>query len=256
MTSLNSRVFLSLLGVFLFSFSALAQEKTAASLYNEGLALLKSKNYAEGLTLMEQAVTKAEEGGDEKIVGLGKKNGAVAAYNLGNAQRKAGALEEAMALYQKAATMNPSYSSTYEGIGRTLEAQGKKQEALESYLKAAQMSATAGKSDRAAKRYKKAQTMVGKTYVAKDYDAAIAMGQHYYLSKALGEKGDNETAASHISKAIELAGAEAPGKYYYAQGSQLEKLGKNSEAISAYKKITDDKYKANAAHRITALGGE
>ena len=130
------------------------------------------------------------------------------------------------------------------------------------------MSATEGKADRAAKRYKKAQTMVGKTYVAKEYDAAIAMGQafikandsdaevHYYLSKSLAEKGDNETASTHIAKAIELAGAEAPGKYYYAQGSQLEKLGKNSEAIGAYKKITDEKYKANAAHRITALGGE
>ncbi|MEL6124170.1 MAG: tetratricopeptide repeat protein [Bacteroidota bacterium] len=249
------------------SSTLLAQEKTAAGLYNEGFALLKAKSYEEGLVLLEEALVKAEADGNEEVTKLAKKNGAVAAYNIGNAKRKAKALDEAMTYYSKAIALNPDYSSSYEGIARTLEAQGKKLEAVAQYVDAAQRATAEGKEDRAASRYKKARTMIGKMYVAKDYDNAIAAAQefakvnandadvHYYLSKSLAEKGDTETAVTHISKAIELAGASSPDKYYYAHGSQLEKLGKSTEAIAAYKKITDDKYKKQADYRISELGG-
>ncbi len=242
-----------------------AQEATAAGTYNEGLALLKAKSYDEGLVKMEKALELATAGGDEKIIGLAKKNGAVAAYNAAGAKRKAKSYDEAMTLYNKAAELNPDYSSTYDGIGRTLEAQGKKTEAIDSYLKAATMATTEGKAKRASSRFKKVRGMVGKMYVAKDYDGAIAAGNafvavndadadvHYYMSKALAEKGDNATAVTHIEKAVTLAGEAAPDKYHYAQGSQLEKLGKKSDAIAAYKKITDAKYKAQADYRIGEL---
>ena len=242
-----------------------AQEPTAAGTYNEGLALLKAKSYDEGLVKMEKALELATAGGDEKIIGLAKKNGAVAAYNAAGAKRKAKSFDEAMALYTKAAELNPDYSSTYDGIARTQEAQGKKTEAIGNYLKAASMATTEGKPKRATSRYKKVRTMVGKMYVAKDYDGAIAAGNsfiavndadadvHYYVSKALSAKGDNKSAVSHITKAVMLAGDAAPDKYHYAQGEQLEKLGKKADAIVSYKKITDAKYKAQAVYRIGEL---
>ncbi len=258
--------------MFLIALSAItlttqAQEKTAAGLYNEGLALLKSKNYEEGLALMEQALVKAEAKGDEKIIGLGKKNGAVAAYNVGNAKRKAGALDEAMAFYQKAISLNPSYSSSYEGVARVLEKQGKVQEAVTSYLKSAKMALDAGKTKSSASRYKKVRIMIGKKYVAKEYDDAIAAGQafiaqndtdadvFYYMAQSYGKKNDFEAGVEHITKAIELAGENTPDKYLYAQGSMLEKLGKKSEAVAAYQKITEEKYKAQADYRIGELKG-
>jgi len=242
-----------------------AQEATAAGTYNDGLAMLKAKNYDEGLVKMEKALELATADGDEKIIGLAKKNGAVAAYNAAGAKRKAKSYDEAMTLYNKAIELNPDYSSTYDGIARTLEAQGKKAEAIDNYLKAASMAVTEGKPKRADSRYKKVRTMIGKMYVAKDYDGAIAAGNsfiavndkdaevHYYVSKSLAEKGDNATAVTHITKAITLAGDAAPDKYHYAQGAQYEDLGKKSDAIAAYKKITDAKYKAQADYRIGEL---
>ena len=59
-------------------FAMNAQEKTAAGLYNEGLALLKEKNYADGLVILEEALVKAEADENEKVIKLSKKNVSVA----------------------------------------------------------------------------------------------------------------------------------------------------------------------------------
>ena len=260
------RIFILFIILSFFSVSSSsAQDATAASLYNEGFALIKQKSYEEGLALLEKALVKAEEEGKEDVIKLSKKNGAVAAYNVGNTKRKAGALDEAMTFYNKAISLNPENSSSFEGVARVLEAKGKKLEAVSAYVNAAQMATTAQKAKRAASRYKKARTMVGKMFVAKEYDNAIAAGTsfiavndddadvHYYMSKSLAEKGDNETASSHMTKAITLKGADVPAKYLYAQGQQLEKLGKKQDAVAAYKKITDAKYKKQADYRISEL---
>ena len=110
-------------------------------------------------------------------------------------------------------------------------------------------------------------TMVGKMFVAKNYADAIAAGEafismkdddaevHYYLSRSYAENGEAEKAVDHAGKAIALAGDASEDKYYYAQATQLEKLGKKSDAIAAYKMITGEKYKAQAEYKISELGG-
>lgn len=249
----------------LFSISTYAQEATAASTYNEGLAMLKAKDYANGLAKMESALALATEGNNEKIIGLAKKNGAVAAYNVGNAARKAKDYDGAMAAYNKGIELNPKYSSIYEGIGRTLEAKGDKLAAVKEYLKAATMAKEEGKEKKVASRLKKVKTLVGKTYVAKDYDLALQMGDeylksddknadvYYYMARAQQAKKDNEAAATHMAKAIELDGANS--KYLFYQGEILEAKGDKAGAAAAYKKVTEEKYKKQAEYRAGKLAG-
>ena len=201
------------------------------------------------------------------MMSLAKKNGAVAAYNAGNAERKNKAYDAALELYQKGIELNPDNSSNYEGVARSLEAKGEKIDAVKAYLEAAAKGEAEGKADRAEKRAKKAQTMVGKLFVSKSYADAIAAGEafvsmkdddsevHYYLSRSYAESGDSEKAVASAEKAIALS-ADAPAdKYYYAHATQLEALGKKADAIAAYKMITGEKYKKQAEYKISELGG-
>jgi len=244
----------------------LAQEKSAAGLYNEGLALLKTKDYAGGLALMEQALAKAGPE-DEKVATLAKKNGAIAAYNAAGSLRKSGALDEALTLYNKGIEMNPMNSSNYEGVARSLEAKGSINEAVAAYLTASIKGGEEGKDDKKQSRRKKAETIVGKLFVSKEYDKAIAAGEayigvdnnnaevHYYISRSQAESGNAEKALSHASTAVELSGESASDKYFYAQATQFEKLGKKADAVAAYKMIKGEKYKAQADYKISELGG-
>lgn len=245
------------------SLSVFAQDKTAASLYNDGLAKLKEKNYEIGLQLMEEALVKAQADENEKVIKLAKKNGAVAAYNVGGVKRKAGALDEAMTLYARGVELNPEYASNYRGQGMVLEAQGKKADAITAYIQAGDIYTKGDKASKAADVYKKCQNMVGKTFIDKKYEEAISLGTtflasksnpevHYYMAKSQIETGLHEEALSHATKAVETATAPED-KYFVAQATAYEKLGKNAEAVAAYKKVTGEKYKKIADHKISTL---
>jgi len=135
--------------------SILAQDApTAAGMYNEGLGMLKAKDYENGLAKMEMALELAMAAENEQIVGLAKKNGAVAAYNLGNGKRKSKDYEGALMMYNKGIELNSAYSSNYEGIARTEEARGDKLKAVNSYIKAAKMAEAEGKADKVESRYR------------------------------------------------------------------------------------------------------
>ncbi len=243
-----------------------AQEKTPAGLYNDGLALLKQKDYKGGLVLMEEALSIAGED-DEKVISLAKKNGAIAAYNAANAERKKKAFDAAIELYNKGISLNPDNSSNYEGIARAHEGKGNKVEAIKAYLGAAARAIAEEKPTKASKREKKAQTMVGKLFVAKTYAEAVTAGEafnsvkndnaevHYYLSRSYAESGNAEKAVEHAALAIDLSGEKPEDKYYFAHATQLEELGQKSEAIAVYKKIKGEKYKKQANYKISELGG-
>jgi tetratricopeptide (TPR) repeat protein len=250
--------------------AAIAQEKSAASIYNEGLAKLKEKDYEAGYPLIEEALKVAEAAGNEKVVSLAKRNGAKAAYNLGSAKRKAKAYDEALVLFERGIELNPKYSSNYMGRAMALEGKGDGEGAVKGYLAAADLAKESGKADRAAQLVKKATSTVSKLYKAKKYDAAIAAGVihielkenaniHYYMAKCYEKKKVTNDAENHINKAVELAtasGQPVPDKYYWLQGNVLESLKKNQDATAAYKKISGEKYKANAEYRIKELGGK
>jgi len=252
----------------LISGSLAAQDdKSAASLYNEGLGLLKAKDYAGGLPILELALAKATEEGNDKVIGLAKKNGSKAAYNLANAKKKSGALDEAIELYNKGIGWSPEYPSNYKGLAAATEKKGDKLEAIKMYLTAGDKTTAKGKDDKAAKLYKKARNMVGKIYTGKDYPNAIIAGKAYmemredaevcyYICRAITESTATEEAVTYADKAIALSGESVDDKYYVAKAKAYEKLSKNADAIAAYKLVTGEKYKPQAEYKIKELGGK
>ncbi len=260
--------FFVLLGLVVSQSSLFGQSKTPVSAYNEAMGLLKEKNYEAGLEAMEAALTIAAEKGEEKIIGLATKNAGVAAINLGNSKLAEKDFDAALAAYEKAKNYNPNNSGIDEGIARVYEEQGNLPEAVKQYIISGDKGQSEDNPDRVASRYKRAMNVVGKQFVAKNYDAAIETGEaylslktdepevFYYLSKSYAEKNENDKSIELINQAIELAGKESPDKYHYAQGSTYEILGKNKEAVQAYKKIVAEPFKAQADYRIRELEGE
>ncbi len=249
------------------TFTMQAQDATATTLYNEGLASLKSKDFQTGYDKTKAALTAAIAEENEQITGLAKKNLAKASYYLGLQKLKAKSVDEAMSLFDEGIEANPEYSAIYKGKAKGLNAKGQSVEAINAYFKSAELSEKAGKTEKSAKTIKQAVSIVSKLYSGKKYGKAIEAGKaflavkeshkvHYYVAKSFEKKKDKTNALTHINKAVELAGAEISDKYYWAQGNIAESAGKKTVAISAYKKITDAKYKENATFKIKELGGK
>ena len=57
-------------------------------------------------------------------------------YNMGNALKDQGKLEEAIEAYNKALAIKPDYAEAYNNMGNALKDQGKLEEAIEAYNKA------------------------------------------------------------------------------------------------------------------------
>ena len=96
-----------------------------------------------------QGMRKAKAGNMEEAAGLFEK--AVQARpdnfnawnNLGLALRKIGRNEEAVKAYQRAITINPDFALVYKNLGIVFEQMGKKKEAADAYLKYAQLNQSA-----------------------------------------------------------------------------------------------------------------
>ena len=251
--------------ILMLSLTANGQDRTAATAYNEGLAELKAKNYEAGLTLMEEALSLSEEGKDDKVIRLAKKNGAIAAYNMGKAKKEAGMMDEALGFYAKGIEFNPEYVNNFSGKALVLQEKGDKMGAMDAFIMAGDAYGD-GKPERAAKMYKRAQNIVGKMYTGKSYDEGIAAGKaflekraenaevNYFVARCMIEQGQNEEALAHAENAITLAGETPEDKYFIAKGMSLENLGKSADAIAAYKMVTGEKYKKQAEYRIQKLG--
>ncbi|GLR16142.1 tetratricopeptide repeat protein [Portibacter lacus] len=270
--SIQFKNLFALLIVFAFSLSLVSAqdaEASAASLYNDGLALLKEKKFAEGYDFMSKALEKATADEDEKVIKLATKNGAVAAYSAGNAALKAKNYDEAMTFYQNGADMNPEYSSNFIGKGKVLNAKGDKVGAVEAYIAGAKVAKAAGDEKKVTEAKKRSKQAVGKLFAAKKYADAIKAGKFveefenmpevmYYVARCQVEEKDFQGALETAEKSIEAGKAtgKIEDKFYVAKGLALEGLGKKSEAISAYKLVKEGDYKEQAEYKIKELGGK
>lgn len=258
---------ISLLCLLCFAVSTFAQDATATSLYNKGLASLKAKDYENGYTQIEEALKAAEAEGNEKVMSIAKKNGAKAAYNLGSAKLKAKAIDEANTLFTRGLEMNPAYSSNIMGLAQVLDAKGEKVAAVKKYFEAIDLAKKNGKEKTATSMTKRAAGVISKLYKAKDYTQLVEAGKaylafddnsrvNYYVAKSYEKQKDNASAVPFINKAVELAaatGKPVKDSYLWAQGNILEAAGNKADAKAAYQKITGEKYKANADFRIKEL---
>ncbi|MDH3651167.1 MAG: tetratricopeptide repeat protein [Saprospiraceae bacterium] len=241
-----------------------ATAETAASLYNDGLANLKAKEYSAAYEKLMKAIEVANPEEDAKVLSLAKANGSISCYYLGNALLKEKNYDEALAKFEKGLELNPkSYTCQY-GIGSALDKKGMLVEAVKNYLKAADVATDAGKADRAEKYVSRAENKVGVTYGKKNYDDAITVGElvlavqesanvSYYMAKALIKKGQASDAIPHAEKAHSLGQSADEGKYIMAYAEALEAAGQKSAAVEAYKKVPAGKYAETAKYKVETL---
>ena len=241
---------------------------SAASLYNDGMALMKEKNYKEGYPLLKEAITTADsttENG-QKVIRLAKKNGAIAAYYVGNDQRKNKSYEEAIETYSSGVSYNPGFYANYIGLAQALEGKGDVKDAIDAYLNAGAACEKADKADKAGKMYSKAQNLVAVSWGAKNWKdvetyANAYLGKkesndvEYYLAYAMKESGQYEKAMEHIEKVITASGDSVDDKYLMVKAETFEKMGNNEEAIGVYKQIKGEKYGERAAYKVNSLSG-
>ncbi len=256
--------------VLLFFLSAgvlLAQEtatESAASLYNDGLASLKAKDYNKAYDLMLKAIEVADPEADAKVLRLAKGNGSIAAYYKGNQLVKEKKYDEAQALFDKGIELNANSYTCYYGKAKILDDQSKTADAVAAYLAAAEVATKVEKADRAERYTKRAANLVGLAYGKKQYDDAIAAGEaflasneatdvSYYVAKSLLEKGNASDAIAHAEKANEMAGDAGEGKYILALAEAYEAAGNKSAAAAAYGKVPKGKYFDHAQYKAGQL---
>lgn len=262
----NASCLFTLATLLMFTLTLHAQEEvSAAGLYNEGLAKLKEKEYGEALPLLKQAVETADPEADAQVIQLAKRNGAIAAYYVGNDLRKEGSFDNALETYDMGIAWSPAFYANYIGRAQSLEDKGMDEEAIKAYLQAADVSEKGKKGDKAEQMFSKAENMVALAYGAKNWDQTVTLGKafleaaetpdvHYYLALALKEKGQAAQAVEHARKAVDSA-TEDKDKYLMALAESFEGAKETDKAIETYKMISDGKYSDRAKYKVSELEG-
>jgi hypothetical protein len=239
----------------------------ATTLYNQGLAALKEKNYKSGFTILESAYEKAKMENNEEVLGLSKKNLIFAAYNYGEDLIKSKNAKEAITVYQKGLAVDATSSLMHQGIGKAKEEMGDAEGAAASYM----ASLNAAKAENDDKKVSAAQTRVknllikqlqakafakvikiGTDYLAVDNNSSIT----YLVGKAYADKGDNTNGIKYLLETVELsnkAGEKIDDKVYYGLGVAYDAKKDAKNAIKYLGMVTDPKYKASADAIITKL---
>lgn len=253
------------LATILFALPAMGQDDASpASLYNDGVAALKAKEYEKAVDLFEKALDKADPNEDAKIVSLAKQNGAVAAYYAGQAARKADKVDEGLAFYEKGIQMNPGFYVNYTGKAMAMNDKGNDKEAMNAFIVGSQMAEKAKKADKAAEMMSKATIFVSKAYSSDDWDKTIELGTaylehgesadvHFYLARALKQKNQLNEALEHANKAIELGEGGEEGRNFFAQAEIYEAMDNTAAAIDAYKKVPAGTYGKMAKYKIEQM---
>ena len=243
-------------------------EANATTLYNEGLAALKEKNYKSGFTILESAYEKAKMENNEEVLGLSKKNLIFAAYNYGEELIKGKNAKEAIIVYQKGLAVDATSSLMHQGIGKAKEEMADAEGAAASYM----TSLDAAKAEKDEKKVSAAQTRVKNLLVkqlqAKAFTKVIKIGTDYlavdnansditYLvGKAYTDKGDNTNGIKYLLETVDLsnkAGVKVDDKVYYGLGVAYDAKKDAKNAIKYLGMVTDPKYKASADAIITKL---
>ncbi len=264
------RILISMLSVMVFmatTVTLLAQEESAASLYNDGVAKYKEKDYAGALDLFEQALEIADpsDENDAKVIDLAKTNGAVAAYRVATAKRKSKAYDEALAIYEKGIEWAPDSYSNYLGKAQALDGKGEEIEGLAAFLKAADVAEAGDKAEKAAQYVEKAERMMAKAAASEKWDDVMAMAEsfgenrqsadfHNIMTRAYLAKGNTLEALKHAQKAVAVA-TEDQDKFQYYLGEAFEANGEKSKAAEAFKAVPQGKYFENAQYKAKELGG-
>lgn len=240
---------------------------TAVSLYNDGLTKLKAKEFEAALPLLVDAIAAADTTSetDVKVIGLAKRNGAIAAYYVGTSQRKADELDQAIESYQLGIDYNPGFYANHIGLAQALDDKDEKVKAVGAYMKAAEVCGMSEKTkDKVESMETKATNTVIRLFLDKKVDATLEAAEAFlaikesadvlvYKAKALAAKGDNTAALTAAEKAAGmLDDAANKDLVYFTKGEIHQALGQSSEAIESYK-MAGGKYADAAQYKISEL---
>lgn len=244
-----------------------ARKGIAAAALNQATELRNAKDYAASLEAYLEAMKIGEESGSDKVVNIARANGTRVAYVLGNDLKKSEDFEGALGAYRKGIMLDSTFYKNFLGEAQALEEADEVAASVKAYLKAAKLCEADEDEEvvaKAEKMFSKAENMIAVASSNKKWEATADAANvfleeqgdnaevYYYLSQA--QQGQNQLAdaMTHIDKAIELASDD---KFYMQKAEVFEALGNTQEAINAYKKVSDNKYKERADYKINELEG-
>lgn len=279
MTRLTSvlRPCLSLATVFTFvlfvgfgSQLVLAQtaDKEAAEKYNEGLALLKEKNYETALGTFLETKEIADAAGDKGTASKAENYAYRLCYNVGVGYQREGDLDKAMSLFDQGIAMEPTYYKNFKGRARVLQDQENEAAAMEAWIKTSEVATAAGELEERSKARAQAEGFVARAMKAENYSKVIENGTtflkysetsmvHFYLAYANNQLGKYPTALEHADKALALdqGSRSSRAKIHFERGEAYKRSGRLSEARDAYSEAAYGEFKQRAEHEIEEITG-
>jgi predicted O-linked N-acetylglucosamine transferase (SPINDLY family) len=187
------------------AFRAQGEPDKAIECYERALSLAPGSTTATaGLRgAIEDKRTLGDVAGGEKALSVADAESPSAHLSAGNAYKDEGRLEEAVASYQKALSINPDFSPAYVNLGNVLQVQGKSTEAVNCYRKA----------------------------LAANPDLPEA---HFNLANVFRDQNKLDQAATHYEKTIALQ-PESPDAHF-ALGHVFRHQGRLRESLDCYRK--------------------
>jgi tetratricopeptide (TPR) repeat protein len=259
-----------MLVVLLAAPASIAQnpDKDAAEKYNEGLTLLKDKNYEGALNTFLEAQDMAEKAGDEQTASKAENYAYRLFYNVGVGYVKEGDLEKALDYFQRGIDMEPSYYKNYKGRAIVYQREGDDAKAMEAFIETANIASESGELEERSKAIDQAEGFVAQAMQAEDYEKVIENGKlflqfsetpmvHYYMSHAYNALGDYQNALAHADKALELdQGSRASkAKIHFEKAEAYRNSGQFDQAKAAYAEAAYGEFKQRAEYMIEELSG-
>jgi tetratricopeptide (TPR) repeat protein len=155
--------------------------------------------------------------------------------SLGNACQAAGRLDEAVACFQKAITLNPQCAEAYSNMANALVALGRHEDAANAAVNAIVIDGTLPEAHN---NFGNALLAMGSPFEAiESYHKAIALRPDYSeawynLANARVAAGDHAEAVRIYGRAIEL---EPSAAKFYNLGNALVASGRLGEAVQAFR---------------------
>lgn len=255
-------------GVGVQSIAAQSVDKDAAEKYNEGLELLKSKDYEAALNTFAEAQKMAETAGDKGTASKAENYVYRLCYNVGVGYVKQGDYETALSYFDRGIAIEPSYYKNYKGRAAVLKDQGEDAASMEAFVKTAEVASAAGELEERSKALAQAEGFVAKSVQDKNYKAVIETGNlflqfsessnvHYYMANAYNQLGDYQQALAHAEQALELdTGSRASkAKIHFEMAEAYKNTGQFQQALQAYSEAAYGDFKQRAEHEMEVIAG-
>jgi predicted TPR repeat methyltransferase len=177
--------------------------------------------------------------------------------NLGTALKQRGNLDEAISSYRQAVTINPKFAEVHFNLGNALKEQGKLDAAISSYRQAALLKPDFAQAHNNLGATLKEQGNLDEAVAS--YRQAVSIDPHYArahynLANTLKEQGELDKAIPCYRTAISISPGLADA--HYNLGNTLKEQDKLEEAVSCYREaVTLNPNFDEARHLMDSLLG-